>query len=101
MLDTLGRDKRSKHGGKTPSTPSEDEDRANQDPFTARQGSMHQEQQSSFAGTGQVPYQMVSGEEQQHPQHSRQALQQPGYPRGGHSTSQKHHSNLGLSGQDL
>ena len=94
-MDTLGRDKRSKHGGKTPSTPSEDEDRANQDPFTARQGSIHQEQQSSFAGTGQVPYQMVSSEEQQ------AVLQQPGYPRGGHGTSQKHNSNLGLSGQDL
>ena len=99
-MDTLGGEKRSKHGGKTPSTPSEDEDRANQDPFAPRQGSMHPEREASFAGSGQVPYQMVAGEEQQHPQHSNQGLHQAGYPRGNHSLPQKHHSELGLSGHE-
>lgn len=99
-MDTLGRDKRLKHGNKTPSTPSEDEDRANQDPFAPRQATAHQEQHSSFSGTGQVPYQMVSVDDQ-HTQHSSQALQQPVYPRGGPNAAQKHHANLGLSGQDM
>lgn len=101
LLDTLGRDKRSRHGGKTPSTPSEDEERANQDPFASRQSSMQQDQHSSIAGAGQAPYQMVTSEEQQHSQHSRQALHQSGYARSSHTTTQKHHSNLGLSGQEM
>lgn len=101
LLDALGRDKRSRQGNKTPSTPSEDEDKAIQDPFAAQKGTAHQDQHVTFAGAGQVPYQMVSGEEQQHPQHPRQLLQQPGYPRGGHSTTQKHQSNLTLSGQEI
>ena len=101
LLDALGRDKRSRQGNKTPSTPSEDEDKAIQDPFAAQKGTAHQDQHVTFAGAGQVPYQMVSGEEQQHPQHPRQLLQQPGYPRGGHSTTQKHQSNLTLSGQEM
>lgn len=95
MLDTLSRDKRSKNSGKTLSTPSEDEGRSNQDPFAQRQSSLHQEQRSSLAGSGQTSYQMLAGEEQQRTQHSRQALHQSEYP------AQKHHSNLGLSGQDM
>ena len=94
----MGGEKRSKHGGKTPSTPSEDEDRATKDPFAPRQGSMQPEREASFAGSGQVPYQMVAGEERQHPRHSNQGLQQAGYPRGNHSLTQKHQSELGLSG---
>lgn len=100
-MDTLGGEKRSRHGGKTPSTPSEDEDRANQDPFASRQGLMHQErQQALFAGSGQVPYPMVAGEERQHPQHANQALQQAGYIRGNHSLARKQHSDLRLSGHE-
>ena len=90
LLDTLGREKRSKHGGKTPSTPSEDEDRANQDPFAVRQGSIPPDrQQTTFDGSGQVPFQMVPGEERQHPGHSTQALHQTGFPRGSLSAHDK------------
>ena len=90
LLDTLGREKRSKHGGKTPSTPSEDEDRANQDPFAVRQGSIPPDrQQTTFDGPGQVPFQMVPGEERQHPGHSTQPLHQTGFPRGSLSAHDK------------
>lgn len=99
-MDTLGGEKRSKLGGKTPSTPSEDEDRAHQDPFAPRQGSVHPEREASFAGSGQVSFQMVAGEEQQHPQLLNQGLHQAGYPKSNHSSSQKHHSELGFSGHE-
>lgn len=100
-MDTLGGEKRSKHGGKTPSTPSEDEDRANQDPFAPRQGPLYPErQQAPFAGSGQVPFQVVASEERQHPQHANQALHQAGYPRDNHSLARKQHSDLGLSAHE-
>lgn len=91
LLDTLGKDKRVKPSGKTVFT--SDQGR-NKDPFAPRQGFVCQEQQGN---SGQVPYPLVTSEEQQ------QTLYQPGYQRvSSHSTvPQKHHTSLGLSEHEM
>ena len=95
MVGTKG----SKHGGQTPSTPSEDDERTNQDLFTRGTMPCHR-QETPVLALEQGSYQMMEGQGRDAPQQPSQSEHDTALSRGSNSSLRKHPPDFGLSGHE-